>query len=67
MYKIEFNPRSCQWEIKLNQYLVCWVTLKGKSFPNYESAIDYVEQVGLDKVYKPYGRSLLGQMMAGAA
>ena len=65
MYKITFNPSKCQWEIKLFSYGFFWVTLKGKAFPNHESAVDYVEQVGLDKVYRPAGKSFFGAVMEG--
>ena len=54
MFKIIFNPKTCSWEIKLHRIAFIWSTLNGKDFNNYESAVDYVQQVGLSKVYKQY-------------
>lgn len=65
MYKITFNPRSCCWEIKLLTYGVFWRTLKDKAFPNHESVIDYVSKVGLDKVYRPAGKSFFTAVAEG--
>jgi hypothetical protein len=66
MYRIVFNPAKCEWEIQLLCFLL-WRTLKGKTFPNFISAEDYVGAVGLDKVYKPYGKSFVAWVMGGAA
>jgi hypothetical protein len=67
MYKIQFNPEKCCWEIKLSKfYGLLWVTLKGKEFPNIISAEDYVQGVGLDKVYRNWQQSYTEYMMGGA-
>lgn len=65
MYKIIFNPSKCQWEIKLLSFGFLWVTLKGKTFPNHDSAVDYIDQVGLDKVYHPAGKSFFTAVVEG--
>lgn len=65
MYKIAFNPNKCVWEIKMLSFGIFWVTLKGKVFTNYESAVDYVQHVGLDKVYRPAGKSFFTAIAEG--
>lgn len=66
MYQITFNTKSCEWEIKLQRmYGLYWAKLNGKSFPNIESAEDYVTQVGLDKVYRDYRNSAINHVMMG--
>ena len=67
MYRILFNTTKCQWEIKLLKFGIVWVTLKGKTFPNFISAEDYVTQVGLDQVYRPYGGSFASYVLGGGA
>lgn len=65
-FKITFNTQSCQWEIAIQRmYGLYWSKLKGKTFPNIESAEDYVQQVGLDKVYRDYRNSATHVLFSG--
>ncbi len=58
MYKISFCPRRCAWIIQLSRCAgLYWSTLKGKTFPNYISATDYIKTTGIDQVYKDYQHS----------
>lgn len=67
MFKIEFNPEKCMWEIKLSKFFgLLWVTLKGKEFPNILSAEDYVQGVGLNRVYRNYRDSYADYVVNGA-
>lgn len=67
MFRIDFNPTKCVWEIKLSKLFgMLWVTLKGKEFPNIQSAEDYVTGVGLDQVYKDYRKSYADYVLNGA-
>jgi hypothetical protein len=58
MYRIEFDTNAAAWIIQLQTLPFLWRTIrKGESvhlFPNYEAAVDYVETVGLNKVYRNY-------------
>jgi hypothetical protein len=66
MYKITFNTQKCCWEIKLSTvYGLYWSTLKGKEFPNIISAEDYVNSVGLNKVYRNWNESYADFVMKG--
>ena len=68
MYKIEFNPQSCVWEIKLSSFFgLVWTKLKGQDFPNIQSAEDYVTDVGLDQVYKDYRKGYQHAVTHGGA
>lgn len=66
MYRIIFDTNKCAWIVQLLKFGVIWSTLKGKEFPNHMSAEDYVSEVGLDKVYRYYGKSLVSYVMSGA-
>lgn len=67
MFKITFNPTKCMWEIKLSSFFgLVWVTLKGKEFSNITSAEDYIQCVGLDKVYRNYRDSYAEYVLGGA-
>ena len=66
MFKIEFNPHTCAWEIKLQRFYIFWETLDGQSFGDYDSACEYVQSVGLDKVYRNYRDSYAEYVLGGA-
>lgn len=67
MYKIDFDPNTCVWQIQLSRfYGLYWATLKDKAFANIGDAENYVKGVGLDKVYKDYRDSYADVVMRGA-
>ena len=65
MYRIVFNTEKCAWEVQLLKFGFFWATLKGKEFSNHISAEDYVTAVGLDKVYRYYGKSFVAVVLNG--
>jgi hypothetical protein len=58
MYRIVFDTQRAAWIIQLQTIPLWWRTImlpKGgepRAFHNHAEAVKYVEDVGLDKVYK---------------
>lgn len=71
MYRIVFNPISAAWLIELRQgFFSAWIAIlekdKVRHFVDYDKAVEYVDQVGLDYVYKNYHSVPAVQLMQGA-
>lgn len=67
MYKIDFSPEKCVWEIKLSKFFgLIWITLKHKEFDNIVAAEGYVKEVGLDTVYRNYRNTYADYVINGA-
>jgi len=54
VFKIEFNPRLCLWEIKIQRWIFFWITVKpgNRTLDCYDKAVSYAAELGLGKVYK---------------
>ena len=56
IYKIEFNPRMSAWTVSLQRYWMLWQVVRDgdgvRTFANYADAAKWVEDVGLDNVYR---------------
>ncbi len=65
-YRITFNTQSCMWEVSLQRlYGLYWSKLNGQAFANIESAEDYVQQVGIDRVYRDWRNTHTHMLMSG--
>lgn len=54
MYRIHFNPDTAKWQVQLQVWGCLWRTIKTNpiGFENYDLAAEYVEKVGLARVYR---------------
>ena len=56
IYKIEFDPRMSAWTINLQRYWFFWQPVRDgdavRTFANYTNVEKWVEDVGLDNVYR---------------
>lgn len=71
MYRIVFNPVSAAWLIELRQHFFsAWIAIlekdKVRHFVDYDKAVEYVGEVGLDNVYKNYHSRPAVQLMRGS-
>lgn len=67
MYRIEMDPKEARWVVKMTYCLTLWRQIGDKSFENYAEARQWVDEIGLDKVYKDYNKSYVSQMMQSVA
>lgn len=68
MFKIEFDPKTARWQIKIQQYGFLWTTIETQEvFDNYAQAERYVEQVGLRNCYRNYRETTTYHLVAGGA
>lgn len=67
MYRIVFDPDTAKWVIQLKAFGLFWRRIKTNplGFENYDLAASYVENVGLDKVYRNYHRTAVAEIFAG--
>ena len=69
IYKIEFDPKLGSWLVKIQKFMILWVSAcedgEPLRFSNYSKAQEWVRAVGLDAVYRNYADVPSGGFHAG--
>lgn len=66
MYRIEMNASEARWVVKMSHCVVLWKQIGTLSFENYNEARKWVDQLGLDNIYRDYNRTRVSHIMDGA-
>lgn len=70
MYRTHYDLKAGCWRVQLQVFGFLWQSVcdagKPRGWPNYEATQEFIQNVGLDKVYRRYEDSPAHHIMTSA-